>query len=365
MTNQAEKESIVRIQSYIRDEVDNDRSRRFQREKKRSDEIELAFRRLNSFEYIPFDYSPALVRRTFTPSPIPDYSYLLDEARLKVVNRYHAPLMFQAALGLVCVLASLAFQDSFVPIIGAAGLLACAISMHRDLRNRQRSVELAMTTARSKIEDLIKEAYDNIEKARKELEDEENIRTGKVESLLNGDSGAIFEKMEDVISHFKLPFYMRCTVDYYNEPVITMHLPDQSIIPAKLVHLTSAGNIDYEEKSAFQINKQYSEAIAGTAMNIAANLFAHIPTLNIIYIHGLFDKWQEEEYYFSLRITRQQLIEAVSCRTAFEAFNMTGAEHDLKTSGAFSPIEPIFPDWWEKVPKEKIKSFKVACKAIY
>ena len=307
---------------------------------------------------------PALSARLLPPPAIPDYSYLLEEARLQVANRYFTPMLIQLLIGLVCVIASLTFRDSFLAIIGVAGLAACAISLHRDLGKRQRSIEIALAAARAKIEALIKEARETIEINRKAFEEAEEERIARIEKLLNGDPNAVFEKLEDVLNQFKLPFFLRCTVDIYGDPVITMHLPDQNIIPPKILTLLQSGNLDYEEKSPFQINKQYSEVLAGTAINIAITVFAFLPSINTLFIHGLFDKWQDEDYYFSIKFTRQQIIDVVACRSGFDAFHKLEAEFDVKTSGSFSPIQPVFPEWWDKVPKEKVKSLKVACKDI-
>ena len=65
------KSDVVRIQSYIRDELDNDRLRRHQREKKKYDDTEEALRKLNMFDYTPYDYSAGLIRKTFTPAGNP------------------------------------------------------------------------------------------------------------------------------------------------------------------------------------------------------------------------------------------------------------------------------------------------------
>ncbi|MDR3561611.1 MAG: hypothetical protein P4N59_09275 [Negativicutes bacterium] len=358
------KEDVVKVQADIRDEIDRERLKRYQREQRKSEELEEAFRKLGVFSFSPVDYTPGLIRKEYTAPVIPDYSYLLTEARLKVVNRYYAPIITQLLLGLVCVIVSLAFRDTFVPILGAAGLVACAFSLHTDLRARQRKISQALAAARTQIDTLVKEAKDNIENAYKAFMEAEEARVDKIQKLLNGDPNTVFERLEEILQAIKLPFFMRCTIDFYDEPMITMHLPEPTVIPPNTVVVTPAGNITYNEKSSFELQKQYSEALAGTAVIIASLLYAGIPTLNTLYIHGLFDKWQDQEYLFSLRANRQEIIDATACRTAFEAFHLLSAEYSVKTSGAFSPIQPIFPDWWEKAPREKVRTMKVACQQL-
>lgn len=358
------KEDVVQVQAEIRDEIDRERIKRYQREQKKSEETEEAFRKLSSFGYTPIDYSPGLIRKEFTPPVIPDYSYLLTEARLKVVNKYYVPIAIQLILGLVCVIVSLAFRDTLLPILGAAGLIACAISLHTDLRNRQRKIDLALSAARTEIETLLKEAKDSVDHAIRAFEETETTRIEKVEKLLSGDSKAVFERIEEVLLSISLPFFLRCTVDYYDEPVITLHLPEHLVIPPSRVSVNPAGNLDYHEKSQFEINKQYSEAMTGTAIQIASKLYAAIPTLNTIYIQGLFDKWQDQEYLFSIRLTREALVNAMDCRSGLECFTRLKAEFAIKTSADFTPIQPIFPEWWDKVSREKVKTMKVGCQQI-
>jgi hypothetical protein len=353
---------MVRFQSEIRDVVDRERSRRHSRELKKSEELEDAFSSLSSFCYDPVDYTPGLVRKHFTEPAIPDFSYILTEARLKVHNKYQAPIIIQLMLGLFFVLLSLAYQDSFVPIIGAAGLLACAISLHTDLKSRQRKTEEPLNEARAIIDTKVREMKESIDSARKAFDEQEDARTEKIQKLLSGEQSHVFERIEEVLRNIKLPFHLRCTVDLVSlEPMVTLHLPDHAVVPAKTVSLTPSGNIDYNEKSSFEINKQYSEAMAGTAINIAALLYSFVPPLSTIYIQGLFDRWEEAEYLFSMKTTRQSIIDVLESRSALEALRSLGAEHEVKTSGSFTPVEPIFPSWWETVPKDKILSRDVLC----
>ncbi len=358
------KEDVVKVQAEIRDDIDKERLRRYQRELKKSEEMEEALRRLSTFSYTPVDYSPGLIRKQFHPPVIPDYSYLLTEAKLKIANKYYVPIAIQLVLGLVCVIVSLAFRDTFLPLLGAAGLIACALSLHTDLRNRQRKIALALSAAKTQIEALVKEAQDSINNATRAFEELENARIDKIEKLLSGNPRAVLERIEEVLLTIKLPFFLRCTVDFYDEPIITLHLPEHMVIPTTKVSLSPAGSLSYEEKSSFDINKQYSEAMAGTAMIIASQLYAAIPTLNTLYLQGLFDKWQEQEYLFSMKLNRQALIDAADCRSGLECFSRLKAEFTIKTSADFTPVQPLLPEWWEKVPREKVKTIKVGCQQI-
>lgn len=355
--------NVVRVQTEIYDEFDKDRNRRNLREQKRSELAEAAFHNLSIFSYSPIDYTPGLVRKQYIAPVIPDYDYLLTEARLKAVNRYYAPITIEILLGLACVLLSLAFMDTFfVPIFGVIGLTVCAMLLHKDLLNRQVAIEAALSAARAVIDARVKEVHDRIDAERREFELGEDNRIEKLEKLLAGHPDAVLERIEETIHFMKLPYHLKCTIDSDGtDPMITLHLPDHDIIPQNIVSITSAGNLSYDEKSSFDINKQYSEALAGTAITLTAQLFGNIPTLKKLCIQGLFDKWHEEEYFFSLNVTRQALIDATECRNGLEAFRMLSAVHEVRTSGAFAQIQPVFPDWWEKTPIEKIRTLKVAC----
>lgn len=360
MTKLPQKNDIIRVQSNIRDEIDKDRLKRYQREQKKSEEMEEALNQLSIFNYQPVDFSASLVRKQFTPPVIPDYSYMLTDARLKVMNKYNTPIAIEIILGIVCVFVSLLFMNSVVPIVGACGLIACTLTLYQDLHKRQQRIDNALAAAKNQINVLIRQIRQTAETARREFDNEENFRIEQIEKLLNGDPETIFPLIEETLLSRRLPFPLLCTIDYYNlEPILTFHLPDTIIIPPNIVVINSSGQIDYTEKSSFEINRQYSEVLAGTVITMAILLYAHIPTLHTLYVQGLNDRIDEKEYLFSMKLTREAIISASQSRKGLDAFHKLGAEFDIKTSGSFSPIQPTFPPWWETASTERIRTINV------
>lgn len=354
---------VVKVQSEIRDGIDKERLKRYAREYKQSVETEEALASLSRFKYEPIDYQSALTRKPFVEPAIPDYSYILTEARLKIANKYQTSIIIQLILGLFFVIFSLAFRDSFVPFIGAAGFIICTLTLHSDLQKRQREMSNALTSARTLIDNRIKEQRETIEDARKTFEEAEDARIDRINKLLTGDDAAVFERLQEVLHNTKLPFYMRCSVRYYeSEATLTLSLPSHSIIPTSIVTLTSTGVCEYEEKSAPEITRQYNEVLAATAITLATVILSYLPSLSVLYILGMKDKWEEPECLFSLRIPHEAIFPSPEWPSGLDAFKILGARYDLETTnGVFSPVPPQLPDWWDRAPKEKVRDASVSC----
>lgn len=262
--------NVVQVQAEIRDGIDKERQRRYQREYKQSQEMEKALEELGDFRFEPVDYSAELTRKQWTEPAIPDFSYILTEARLRIINKYQTSILIQALIGVFFVILSLAFRESFVAIIGIIGFVACIFTLYRDYKNRERDMEKALVEGRRQIDERINEIRESIAKAREEFEETETARIEKIEKLLSGDPLAVFERLEEALNAVRLPFYMRCTIDFYNnEPVLTLHLPDNSVIPPQTVTLNAAGACEYSEKPPQEIARKYLEALAGTEIGRA------------------------------------------------------------------------------------------------
>lgn len=353
-------DSVVRVQAEIRDGVEQERLKRYAREYKQSAEMEEALAGLSRFAYQQVDYLPAMARKEWTEPTIPDFSYILVETRLKVTNKFLPAIATQLAAGLFFVILSLIFMDSFITIIGIVGLAVCALALNRELHSRRREIDRALSAARADIDNRVREMREMIEKARKEFEDAENERIGRIERLLGADPAAVFERLEEVLRGFKLPFYLRCAVDFYDlEPLLTLHLPGHNIIPTTLVTMSPTG-IDYEEKPASDISRQYTEALAGTAMTLALLLYSYLPPLDVMYVRGLSDRYENPEYHFCLRLTRQAALDAVEALSAVEAFRMVEARFEIGANGLFTPLEkPLLPGWFGVAPANSVMSAKI------
>jgi hypothetical protein len=353
-------DSVVNVQAEIRNSVEQERLKRYAREYKQSKELEEALANLSRFSCEPIDYEQALTRKEWVEPALPDFSYILVETRLKVTNKYLAAIATQLVAGLFFVILSLAFMDSFVPIIGVIGLAACALALNRELENRRREMDHALTEARADIEARLRTIKEEIAAARQAFEDAENQRIERIERLINGDAAANFERLQEVLQGIKLPFYLRCHVDFYDmEPLLTLYLPNHNVIPPTIVSLSPAGGIEYEEKSSTAINHQYTEALAGTAITLALLVYTYLPSVDNLFVVGLFDHREQPECFYSLRLTRQGALDIVDAPSALAAFQQLDARFEIGENGIFTPIEePMLPGWWGSVPSETILAAK-------
>jgi hypothetical protein len=349
-------EDVVRVAAEIRNSIDLERQKRYAREVKQSEEAEEALAKLSKFIYQPVDYAAGLERKPWVEPAIPDFSYLMTEARLKVSEKYFVTIALQLAVGLFFVLLTFYFQDSFVAIVGIAGLAACAFALHRELYSRRREIERALEATKQTIEAKVKEIRESIDNARKEFEDAENNRIERIEKILAGEPAAVFERMEEVLHNIRMPFYLRCSLDYFDgEPLLTLLLPGHNIIPTNLATLTPAGNIEYEEKSPFDVNRQYTEALAGTALTISLLLLAYLPTVNVIHVRGLVDRGDEPDCLYSFSLGRENAEAVSEAGSGLEALRMLEANLEIGTNALFLPVTPVMPPWWTDAPRHAVR----------
>lgn len=353
-------DGVVRVQAEIRDSIEHERLKRHAREYKQSVDMEEALAGMSRFAIQPVDYGPALVRREWTAPPIPDFSYILMETRLKVTNKYLTSIATQLLAGLFFVILSLSFMNTFVPVIGVVGLAVCALALNRELQNRRREMDYALMAARREIDGKVQEARENVERAHQEFVEAENERIGRIERLLNADPAAVFERLEEVLSGYKMPFYLRCSLDFYElEPLITLHLPGHNVIPDTVVTLSDTGVIDYKEKTAHEVNHQFTEALAGAALTLALLAYSYVPPLDVVYVRAISDRFEDPECHFSVRLTRETALEIVTASTALAAFEQVGARYEVAQNGNFTPVaQPLMPGWWGAAPREKVRSTK-------
>lgn len=355
-------QNVVQTQAEIRDEIDKERLKRFAREYRQSQDMENALASLSDFEYKPVDYYAAMIRKPWVEPTIPDYSYLLTEAKMKVTNKYQGRLIVESVLGIFFIIFTLAFHDTFLPIISVTAFLGCIFGLHTDMQRRHQELTKALSAAREIIDARVTEQRDSIERAREAFEEAENVRIERINKLLSGDPSAVFERMEEIIRNCRLPFFMRCTIDYANdEPVLTLNLPATSVIPTTIVTLTPNGACEYEDKSAPEIYRQYVEALAGTAMNFAVLVFSYLPTLSVVYVRGLMDTREDQECLFGVRVTRQDMLQTEQWRSGLDAFHDLGAIFELESTGALEPINPPLPNWWGRISKDQIRTVTVGC----
>ncbi|MBP2645160.1 MAG: hypothetical protein H6Q75_600 [Firmicutes bacterium] len=361
MLTSSPRSGSSRNQAGSREERDSEQFRRYCREVQKEQKFEDALHQLSVFHYEPVDYSMALLEKKFIPTPIPNFDYLLAEARLKVTNKFYTPIAVQLLLAFFCAFISLTFKEDFVTTFGIVGLVLCVIFLYKDLNTRQQKIDSALAAARVEIDARTNAAIKKIESDKKHFEQMEEARLIKIRNLVTGQPGAVVHCIERVLAGSKLPFTLQCSILYYEEElVLTLHLPDKNIIPTHVGTISQGGNLVYTEKTTAEIHKQYNEVLAATAITIANMVYAHVPTLSTVYLQGLFDRWLEEEYLFSLILSRQGLIDAVESNNGLEAFGMLNARYNNK-GGLFAQIEPFFPEWWKRIPPE-IRSVEAYCK---
>ncbi|MBP2644636.1 MAG: hypothetical protein H6Q75_76 [Firmicutes bacterium] len=359
--------SIVQAQAERREEYEKERARR-QREDNLLAEQEKRLEALSFFTYQPINYEAALTKQTYSEPEIPDFSYLLTQAEQKVTQQYKKTFILQGGIAAAFGLLSLIFLKSVFIIVGVAGMAACAISINRDLKSKQISLEKAIAAAESLIVQKEEAARESIEQERTVFVQSEQERVEKLQRFLEGDISLEVERIETVLQETGVPFSIITAVYYQKQcPVVIVSLPDLKIIP-KFTNAIVEGSTVREEKPKAEINRQYTEVLAATVFRIAVLLYENLPNLDNLCIQGV-EKVDEEEKndelaelkcLISLKTNRQTVLDAVACSNGREALTFLGATHYAEEAGLFEPVEPVFPEWWNQIPHALIQKVTVA-----
>ncbi|MBP2651182.1 MAG: hypothetical protein H6Q74_2007 [Firmicutes bacterium] len=363
------EDNIVQAQAQRREDYEKERAKRQQRESAKREEAEQALAELSIFEYQEVDYNEQLIERKFIEPEIPDFKYLLDEAQDEVTKQYKNTFLIEGALGVLSVLVCLIFWNSLIVLVGLTGAIACAIAINRDMKNKELDCQEALKAAATDIEEKVRLAQEKIDDERNTFDEAEIQRISKLQMFLSGDMDLWQECVENVFRQLKLPFGLESRMFYQKQQsLVSLLLPDRSIIPVDKVIQSNQETMDAEEtapveivgKSPAEINQQYNEAMAATAVAVALKLYSALPGLDSLYVCGAMSSSEEEKDIFTFEITRQLAMDIAKCHGGLEAFKLLQATYLLGADGIFSPIEPVYPECWNNVTSD-VKSVKVSC----
>ena len=339
---------------------DLDASDRWRVEYHQCQERENKLAALSKLDYNPVNYTDRVARFPFKEMPLPDCNFLLEEAQQRTDKHYRMPITARIATILLLLLVLVAMHEIswagwiFLPV------LLVAFNLYRIIQQRQREFGRAVTDAQSKI-NLRHEMHRTLQKeARLRHEEEEDERIRTVKNLVNGDIQATLLHLEAVLPKLKFPFAVVVDIDVYEQsPRVKIWLPPKTVIPRETAELLPSGKVEYQDKDALSINKQYLEVCAATAMQIVLTIFAHIPAFR----QGCVLGWVKDELddYCALAASfdRQELIDASQAFSGVTALQRLKVRLDCDTTLGMGPVEAVRPESWGEAPDKVLWSRRI------
>lgn len=337
-----------------------DQVERWRQEYEHHQLIEKKLAEFSTLSYEEIDYAPQLVRAIFKERTIPDFSYMLEETRKAAEDKFFMPLV--AHLVAVVVLAIILLSSSNAIILWGAGasviiLLVLVVLM---IENRNSYIKKALIEKKNEIEARIAYEEKKIMEEKKQHDDNEEERINIIERLLTGEVPSILAKIEKVVSGISFPFYLSIEIELYNDiPLVKIWLPPKSLIPSQICTLTTAGRLNFEDKSVRVINRQYLELCASLVIKIMSTIYGHIPTFNTGYVYAMSKESQNIECLIASKLDRETLIGACSAANGLAAIQRAQASFECNTALELLPVEVQPPAEWGQVEQQDIRNIRI------
>jgi len=346
-----EKEKIYVDELYFRHV---DQAERWRQEAERCQAIENKLVELSRLTYEEFDYSSQLVRTIFKEKEIPDFSYMVEEARIAAENKFSMPIIKVIVTLIILVAILILVRDTVLLWLSGAGVIGSFIYLFLMIENRHSHIEEVVRAKKEEIERKIEYEKQQIAQAKKIHEDNEDERIKRIECLLDGELSSIFAKIEHVLVNANFPFHLDLDVELYdNIPSVKMWLPSKTIIPSQICTIKPSGRTNYEDKDIRAINRQYAEFSAAIVIRILAIIYSYIPTFDIGYVYVM-SKEEKDDCLIMSKLDRQTLIDACTAANGLAGIQKLKATFECDTLLDLLPIKIDPPEEWNGVERQSI-----------
>jgi hypothetical protein len=359
-TNNAQKAApkIEVDQQYFR-HVDQMQRWRNQYDYAQAAENKLA--ELSKLSFEPVDYLSMLQKVPFVEQEIPDFEYLVTEAKEAAENRFVMPMVLRGVGVLFGLLALIFGAGAMILWIAGTAIITLFVSMYILFQQRESAIKAAESAAQAEAErrrDVIRDL--NVQ-ARNAHEENEKKRLGVIEQLLAGDISSVILKIDVVVSQMNIPLSLQVDVDIYmNVPLIRVWLPVKKIIPEQICQLLPSGRIKFEDKDVRAINKQYIELCAALSMQIAAVIYENVPSFRKGYLEAISRNGLTNECVVSISFEREALAEICNrAGNGVSAVRGLGGLLECDTSLNLLPVQPPAVEEWGAVSPQDIRSITV------
>lgn len=337
-----------------------DQIERWKQEYERYTMLEENLASLSKLSYDPVDYAPMLVPVPWSEQKVPDFSFLVEEARTEAESKFFVPIVSRLAGAVLSTI--ILFFSSSVTFMWVAGILTIVLlaGLFLAVQQRYTGVEAAVDEARTDAEARTEQARQAIEEAKKKHEQAETERIALIERLLSGDIATIFLRLDNVLPRLGLPVPVEVNVDIYDGiPLIRILLPPKSVIPGQSCAMLSSGRLKHTEKEGRTVNKQYIELCAAVIMQVMSAVYANIPSFDRGYARGLIKNGADNDCLFEVALTREELLKACRAEKAITAVQQLTNRFETDTMLSLKVLEPENPAEWENVPQQLVRSMHI------
>jgi len=315
---------------------------------------------MSHLTYEEVDYTPLMVRTFFVERVVPDFSYMIDVARIAAESKFLIPIIICIIVGIVLLFSLLIGSNSVVLWISGVGVFTVLIVLFLMIQKRHSFIESVLLQKQQEIENRIAYELKKIADEKKKHEDSEDERIQIIERLLAGEIDSIFSKIENALDKFEFSFHARVEIGLYNNIAsVKVWLPPTSIIPDQRCIMQSSGRLIFEGKDMRTINKQYLELCASTIIQIMFIIYSHIPTFDVAYVYGMSQAGEESGCLIASKLDRQMLRAASSVNNGLEAMQKVKAKFECSTLLELLPVEIQRPEEWGKVEEKLIQRLHV------
>lgn len=337
-----------------------DQMERWRQEYERCQMVENALAAISNLTYEEFDYTPLLQRVPWKERVIPDFSPILEEARITAEGKFFTPIAIHVGLLLVALFVLTISNNMILLWISGIGVVMMLALLVLLIQKRHNYISRELIQKQKEIDNRIEYEKKIIEEEKKKHEEAEDKRISDIECLLAGEIPAIFTKIDYVLGSIGFPFHITTDINLYaNVPVVKVWLPPKSIIPTQVCSLQTSGRPSFEEKEIRTINKQYLELCASIMMKIMSAIYCHVPTFSIGYVYGMSKERINIECLLTSKLDRPTLAAACNAVNGIAAIQMTKATFRTDTSLAILPIEAENPVEWDDVEIQLVRNLHV------
>jgi uncharacterized membrane protein len=337
-----------------------DQMERWRQEYEHCQSVENTLAAISNLNYEEIDYTSLLVKEPWKERTVPDYSYLLENARIEEEHKFVMPISMHTGLLLILLLVLLVSSNMILLWISGTGVVTLLVLLTILIQKRQKDIERVVMQKQKEIDTRIEYEEKVIKEERAKHETAEEERIKEIESLLAGDISAIFAKIDHVLTMNHFPFHLSADIGVYmNIPCVKIWLPPKSIIPVQICALQSSGRPSFQEKEIRTINKQYFELCAAISMKIMSLIYTHIPSFRIGYVYGMSKEGKTTECLFFSKLDRSTLESACHTANGLAAMQIAKAAFNCDTSLTLLPVEVGEPEEWSGVESQLVRNLHV------
>ncbi len=338
-----------------------DQAERWKHEYEHCKAVEGKLAAVSELSYEPIDFESQLIRTPWQEREIPNYDYLVDDAKMAVEKKYFLPIAQRIgliALSLIILIIGGIGLSATIVLIAGTGGAAVGVSLY--FVKKFKEEEMLKTTAEAQAESERRYTQEKMmaDEARQQHENSENERIAAVEKLLEGDLPSIVLRLDVVLPQIVLPFPVEVNIDLFNNvPLVKVWLPSKLVIPKRTCELLPSGRLKYEDKDIRNINKQYLELCSSALMRIMAVIYANIPVFDQGYICGMSKEGGAySDCLINVSLNRDILMQACKAANGLAAIQTAKAQLEYDTNLNLKAIEEKTPEEWGEIDQSAVRS---------